>query len=89
MANADEDERISFCIGERFKSYQQLEIQTQQYEQQHFVKLWKRDCRTIQTAQRCVNRALSEHIKYYEVTFCCIHGGKKFKARGEGKRSSL
>ena len=63
---------------------QQWEIQIQQYEQQHFVKLWKCDCRTIQAAQRRVNRALSEHIKYYEVTFCCIHGGKKFKARGEG-----
>ena len=87
---ADEDERISFCVGE-FKSYQHLEVKIQQYEQQHFVKLWKRDCRTIQAAQRHVNRALSEHIniKYYEVTFCCIHGGKKFKARGEGKCSSL
>ena len=45
MANADEDERIFFCVGERFKSYQQLEVKIQQYEQQHFVKLWKRDCR--------------------------------------------
>ena len=44
---------------------------------------------TIEAAQRRVNIVLSEHIKYYEVTFCCIHGGKKFKARGEGKRSSL
>ena len=88
-ASANEDERISFCVRERFKSFQQLEEKIQQYEQQHFVKFWKRDCRTVQAAQKRVNRPLSEHIKYYEVTFCCIHGGKKFKARGEGKRSSL
>ena len=85
-ASANEDERISFCVRERFKSFQQLEGKIQQYEQQHFVKFWKRDCGTVQAAQ---NRPLSGHINYYQVTFCCIHGGKKFKARGEGKRSSL
>ena len=53
-----------------------------------FVKLYKRDCKTIQAAQRRVNRVMNKHIKYYTVTFCFIHGGKKFKARGEEKRSS-
>ena len=76
---ADEDERISFCVGERFKSYQQLEVKIQQYEQQHFVKLWKRDCRTIQAAQRRVNRALS-----YEVTLAAFMVERSSKPEGKG-----
>ena len=77
-----------FFVRERFESFEQLQGRIQLYEQQHFVKLYKRDCKTIQAAQRRVNRVMNKHIKYYTVTFCFIHGGKKFKARGEEKRSS-
>ena len=28
-------------------------------------------------------------VKYYEVTFRCIHGGKNFKSRGTGVRESI
>ena len=36
MASADEDERISLCVGEYFKSFQQLEEKIQQYERSIF-----------------------------------------------------
>ena len=83
------NEPLSFSVGEEFRSYDLLERKTTSYEDQHFVKLWKRDCRTVDAARRRVNKALNDSLKYYEVTFCCIHGGKKFKSRGEGKRSSV
>ena len=57
-------------------------------KEQHCVKLWKCDCRTTNAAQKRVNKALSESLKYYKVTFCCMHGGKKFKDREEAKWSS-
>ena len=81
-------EPLSFSVGEEFRSYDLLERKITDYENQNFVKFWKRDCRTVDAARRRVNKALNDSLKYYEVTFCCIHGGKKFKARGEGKRSS-
>ena len=80
---------VSFSVGDEFRSYDLLEEKIRDYEDQHYVKFWKRDCRTVDAARRRVNRALNDSLRYYEVTFCCIHGGKKFKARGEGKRSSM
>ena len=58
MVSADEEQSISLCIGEHFKSFQQLEEKIQQYEQQNFVKFWKCDCRTIRATQKSVNRPL-------------------------------
>ena len=56
---------------------------------EHFVKLWIRDLRSIGTAQQGrVKRKLSEEIRYYELTYACIHGGKKFTPRGKGARQT-
>ena len=78
---------VSFAVGESFSSFQELESKVKLYEEQ-YVQLWKCDSRTVQTAQKRMTRHLSEEIKYYELTLCCIHGGKKFKPRGEGKRAT-
>ena len=79
---------VSFAVGESFGTFEELEVKIKAYEQRHYVQLWKRDTRTVQAAQKRLNSPLSERIKYYEVKYSCIHGGKNFKARGEGKRSS-
>ena len=76
----------SFFVGQQFQSFEDLQSHIKLYESQHFVQFWCRDSRTVQAAQKRVNRPLSEKIKYYQLTYGCIHGGKKFKARGEGKR---
>lgn len=69
---------VSFSVGEEFRSYNLLERKIRDYEDQHYVKFWKLDCRTVDAARRHVNKALNDSLKYYEVTFCCIHRGKKF-----------
>ena len=33
---------------------------------------------TIEATRKRVN---NENIKFYEITYCCIHSGKSFKAR--------
>ena len=76
----------SFFVGQQFQSFEDLQSRIKLHESQHFVQFWCRDSRTVQAAQKRVNRPLSEKIKYYQLTYGCIHGGKKFKARGEGKR---
>ena len=79
----------NFAVGDTFASFEELEVKLKEYEESKCVKLWKRDSRTVQAARKRLNRPLSDHIKYYEVVYCCIHGGKKFKSKGEGKRSCL
>lgn len=87
-ASVASEGEISFALGESFRTYEELESKVKLYEQKHYVQLWKRDTRTVQAAQKRLNRPLSDRIKYYEVKYSCIHGGKSFKARGEGKRST-
>ena len=49
-------------------------------------KLYKRDSRTIETAiRRAPNRKFKSDIKYADLVYCCIHGGKKFKSEFKGK----
>lgn len=42
----------------------------------------------IEAASKRVSRYLDKSIKYYELTYTCIHGGWKFQAKGEGKRAT-
>ena len=78
-----------FIVGESFKTFEELEAKIAQYKKENFVKLWKRDCRTIAAAhKRGIDRPLNPSLKYYDIKYCCIHGGQTFKPRGAGKRST-
>ena len=79
----------TFAIGDRFKTFEELESKLKSYEVATSTKFWIRDSRTIEAARKRTNRALSDSLKYYQVSFRCIHGGRKFRARGEGKCSTL
>ena len=81
-----EPKSLSFYVGQQFSKFEDLEQHLKVYEQQQFVKFWRRDSRTIEAAQKRVNKPIRDQLKYYEITYNCIHGGKKFKTRGEGKR---
>jgi len=77
----------SFTLGESFRSFEELEVKVEMFKKDNFIELWKRDARRIAAARRRgINHPLSASLKYYEVKYCCIHGGQAFKPRGKGKR---
>ena len=77
-----------FSVGDKFKLFDELQAKVHRYEELEFVKLWIRYSRTVTAAKKRVTRYLCSQIKYYEITYACIHGGKKFKPRGNGKRAT-
>ena len=79
----------NFYIGEGFKTFEELERKLKRYEVATSTKFWKRDSRTVSAARKRITRPLSDSIKYYQISFHCIHGGRKFVAKGEGSRSTL
>ena len=79
---------VSFSVGDIFKTFEELEKKVKEYEQFKSIQLWKRDTRTVQCAQKRMDRPLNSRIKYYEIVYSCIHGDKKFKSKGEGNRAS-
>jgi len=78
---------MNISVGDAFGSFNELEKAIEQYENTNFVKLYRRDSRTIAgLKKRCPKRVVSSDLKYANITYACIHGGKKFKSRGTGKQ---
>ena len=86
VLQASED--VSFGVGDSFESFDALQTKIKVHEQARFVKFWKCDARTIEAAKKCLDRPLNPALKYYELKFCCIHGGQNFKPKGKGQRST-
>ena len=59
-----------------FSSLDELQRFVCDFEKANCFQLWKRDSRTIDTAQKNgIKRALKEDLKYYSITYACILGG--------------
>ena len=82
-------ESVALEVGEKFPSYESLMAKIRKYEEATSSKFYIRDSRTICGSKGRVKRALKDDLKYSELTLSCIHGGKKFKPRGHGKRSTM
>ena len=74
-------EDVTFQIGERFKTFEELECKLKLYENATSTKFWMRDCRTVNAATKRTTRPLSDFIKYYQVSYSCIHGEKNLCQR--------
>ena len=86
--NAALNHLVPFTVGELFRSFTDLEEKIKSYKERVFCELWKRGARTIAAARKRVGRPMNGELKYYELKYCCIHGGQPFKAKGKGIRTT-
>ena len=82
------DDSVNFIVGERFETYEKLEEKLKKYKTKTFCELWKRDARTIEAARKRMDRPLKTALRYYDLKFCCIHGGQTFRSKSKGIRST-
>jgi len=76
-------------IGDRFCSFAEVEARLAAFSKATFTQLCMRDALTISAAaKRSLKRAavLNPDLKYYNVKYCCIHGGRTFQPEGQGHR---
>ena len=80
-----------FNIGDEFNTFEDFEVRLKEFEAESFVKLWRRDSRTLAAAQTRIKRLKDANvdIKYAEATYCCVHGGRDFKAPCSGRRHGI
>ena len=71
-----------FNIRDEFNTSEDFEVRLKEFEAESFVKLWKRDSRTLAAAQTRIKQLKDANvdIKYAEATYCCVHGRRDFKA---------
>lgn len=73
--------------GQEFSSYSEALDALQIYQDKNYVQFYKRNSLGIQAAaKRCPKKKFSPELKYSEVDFRCVHGGKKFKSQSKGIR---
>ena len=77
---------IAFSVGDCFDSFSDLEEKLQAFKAGKFVEFWRRDARTIEAVKNRLIRTIKPSLKYYELKYCCIHGGWAFKPKGKGLR---
>jgi len=74
-------------IGKKFSSFEDVQRWIDDYQRQNYVQLYVSDSRTIAAAQkRLPKRQLKADLKYYQMTYACVHGGRKYKSASSGSR---
>lgn len=77
-------------VGDKFSSYEQMENCIRAYEGKHFIQLYKRDCRTLESMSICLPKKCKDanpKLKYYSVVYSCSKGGRHFRSKSKGVRS--
>ena len=70
---------VTFQIGEHFKTFEELECKLKLYENVTSTIFSIKACRTVNAARKQTTRPLSDSIKYYQISYRCIHGGRKLQ----------
>ncbi|XP_064463415.1 zinc finger SWIM domain-containing protein 3-like [Ornithodoros turicata] len=75
-------------VGAKFRTFKEFETAVECYSNEKCVQFYKRDCRSIEAGKRKVKRYLNPELGNYQVVYCCIKGGKKFKSCSKGERET-
>ena len=77
--------------GQKFEDFAAFERLSaiMRYQNAENVQFYRRDPRSVDKAQPRLEKKLNPKIKYYEVKYHCIHGGKKHISKATGARFSL
>ena len=75
------------CNGDEFKSFAELRDKVSEFERAECVQLYIRRSRSIiSAAKRSSSKNYNENLKYDEIEYACIHGGKNFETTSTGER---
>ncbi|XP_059149062.1 nucleoside hydrolase-like [Physella acuta] len=67
-------------LDQEFSSYDEVEEKIQELQDKEKFRLWKRDSRTIAAAiKRMPRRTFNPDVKYNELLYCCVKGGREKK----------
>ena len=85
----NEPEEVTFSVNDAFNGFDQLDKKIKQYEGKKAVNYGRgiRE-RSKLPGNQLINIWISELSIMSSLSSCCIHGGRKFHTKGEGKRAT-
>ncbi|CAG9772760.1 unnamed protein product [Ceutorhynchus assimilis] len=79
---------LDIAKGDKFKCFEEAKQKITESAQRKFVQFYKRESRTISGGAKKTKRYLNPDLKFYQVEWACVHGGRNYKCRSNGFRSS-
>lgn len=65
-------------VGSKFDTFEDLSQRLEEFQKVERVQLWVRDSRTvIAAAKRARRKSLNPALKYAELTYSCVFGGRR------------
>ena len=84
------DDGSALRIGAKYKSFKDLECALKIFQQDNYVKLYRRNSRKIGTGSKYKNMEVAESaadlLIYKELDYSCIHGGTNFSSISSDQR---
>ena len=74
---------VDFREGETFVSYEELKQKKVDFEHANSIVLTVAESRKIETMRNrgVPNKTMSDALVYYQIDYCCKHGGKDYTER--------
>ena len=77
----NEEAAVSFVVGEKFYTFEELEDKIQRLKNATGVELWRSDAAEIESAPKHFVKSLSKALKYYQVRYSCLRSSRKLKMK--------
>ena len=78
---------MALVSGQEFSSFEELSESVKKWEKKNFVTLYTRSSRTIEAARRrAPNRVFLDKLKFSELDYACVHGGREYKSKATQRR---
>ena len=80
-------EQAELIEGREFSSFEELSKSVKKWEEANFVTLYTRSSRGLEAARRrAPRRTFAEELKFSELDYACVHGGREYKSKSSQKR---
>lgn len=79
---------VTFFVGEEFTSFTELHRRIQSFQLRNSVQLYIRSSRKIQAAQVRSTDNYNPELKFAEIYYACVRGGRKFQTRANANSAS-
>ena len=81
-----DDDGSALRVGEKYKSFTDLECALKKIQQDNYIQLYKRISRKLGTGSKYKNMEIAAgFLIYKELDYSCIHGGKIFSSISNGQ----
>ena len=78
---------MALSVGKEFSSFEELSCSVKLWEKSNFVTLYTRSSRSIEACKkRAPKRTFNDTLKFAELDYACVHGGRQYKSKSTNKR---